>query len=152
MTQAIFISEPLGGHVVRLEDRAVIRLAGPDWRSFLQGLVTQDVETIASGEVRYGALLTPQGRLLYDLFIWADEAGARLDVDAVGRESLMARLAMYRLRAKVEITPGEQAVWALTPGGGRRVAGGSTTPCAGLARPGGHAAHRRGGARLQRRL
>ena len=74
MTQAVSGAEKRG-HVVRLQDRAAIRLDGPDWRSFLQGLITQDVEIIAPGEVRYAALLTPQGRLLYDLFVWAEEAG-----------------------------------------------------------------------------
>ncbi|MBL8771096.1 MAG: folate-binding protein, partial [Phenylobacterium sp.] len=50
-----------------LQSRALIALDGEDWRSFLQGLITQDVETLAPGEARFGALLTPQGRLLYDL-------------------------------------------------------------------------------------
>ncbi len=47
-------------------------------RSFLQGLLTQDVETLAAGELRFGALLTPQGRLLYDLFIVGREENGTL--------------------------------------------------------------------------
>ena len=85
----------------QLADRGLIRLTGPDWRSFLQGLVTQDVETMAVGEIRYAALLTPQGRLLYDLFVTADAHGAWLDVLEATREALISRLKMYRLRAKV---------------------------------------------------
>lgn len=88
-----------------LSDRALVRLQGPDWRSFLQGLITQDVEGMAVGETRYAALLTPQGRLLYDLFIICEGDAAVLDVPAEAREALLARLKMYRLRAKVEITP-----------------------------------------------
>ena len=55
--------------IAALPSRALIAVAGADWRGFLQGLLTQDVETLRPGEARFGALLTPQGRLLYDLFI-----------------------------------------------------------------------------------
>ncbi len=96
-----------------LPERALIRLTGPDWRGFLQGLITQDVETLAVGQTRYAALLTPQGRLLYDLFITAEEDGALLEVPTAGREALLGRLKMYRLRAKVEIGPAEGDVVAL---------------------------------------
>ncbi len=87
----------------KLHDRALLRVEGPDWRSFLQGLITQDVQGVAAGQVRYGALLTPQGRVQADMFIWADERGATLDVDRAGRDAMASRLALYRLRAKVEI-------------------------------------------------
>jgi folate-binding protein YgfZ len=93
------------GSIAHLASRALIGLVGPDWKSFLQGLVTQDVETLAVGELRYGALLTPQGRLINDLFVWGDDAGGVLDVTANAREALIAKLKMYRLRAKVEIAP-----------------------------------------------
>ncbi len=88
-----------------LPSRALIALSGPDWRSFLQGLITQDVETMAAGEARFGALLTPQGRLLYDLFVVGREDGAWLDVEAEHRDAIIQRLTMYRLRAKVQIEP-----------------------------------------------
>ncbi len=91
----------------------MIRLSGPDWRSFLQGLITQDVEGMTVGGMRYAALLTPQGRLLHDLFITAEDGGALLDVSAAGREALLARLRMYRLRAKVEIEAVEGEVFVL---------------------------------------
>lgn len=94
----------------------MIRVSGPDWRSFLQGLLTQDIDSLAEGELRFGALLTPQGRLLYDLFILGEGEGALLDVAADRREALIVRLSMYRLRAKVEIAADERAVSALFPG------------------------------------
>jgi folate-binding protein YgfZ len=86
-----------------LPSRALVAVSGPDWQDFLQGLITQDVETMAPGEARFGALLTPQGRLLYDLFVIRREDGCWLDVEASQREALIARLTMYRLRAKVTI-------------------------------------------------
>jgi tRNA-modifying protein YgfZ len=103
-----------------LSSRALVRLAGPDWRSFLQGLITQEVEGLQPGEIRFGALLTPQGRLLYDLFVAADADGALLDVAAEHRAALIQRLTMYRLRAKVEIAADDGAVsaaWGQQPQG-----------------------------------
>jgi folate-binding protein YgfZ len=113
-----------GAKLSLLAGRAAIRVSGADWRSFLQGLLTQDVETLAPGELRYGALLAPQGRLLYDLFLLgqADGEGVLLDVAAEAREALLQKLALYRLRAKVDIAPAEARVFALwdtdiAPGG-----------------------------------
>jgi folate-binding protein YgfZ len=98
---------------IALRSRCLIEVRGPDWRSFLQNLLTNDVETLAPGQARFTALLTPQGRLLYDLFVIAREDGAWLDVEAVWRDALIARLALYRLRAKVEITTLDLPVTAL---------------------------------------
>lgn len=98
-----------------LDSRAVVSVSGPDWRAFLQGLVTQDVETLAPGEVRFAALLTPQGKLLFDLFLAGRADGCLVDVAAERRAALVQRLAMYRLRAKVEIAPLALPVLALWP-------------------------------------
>jgi folate-binding protein YgfZ len=99
--------------IARLDGRAVIRVGGPDWRSFLQGLLTQDVEGLRPGEIRFGAMLTPQGRLLFDLFLDCDtEDGVRLEVEAARRDDLIRRLTMYRLRSKVEIAADPAPVFA----------------------------------------
>lgn len=105
-----------------LNDRALIILGGPEWRPFLQGLVTQEVETLADGEARFGALLTPQGRLLYDLFLVGRGEDCLVDCAAEVREALARRLTMYRLRAKVTIELSDTPVRALwdaqaAPGG-----------------------------------
>ncbi|MFI4966606.1 MAG: YgfZ/GcvT domain-containing protein [Caulobacterales bacterium] len=96
-----------------LPSRALIAVSGPDWRDFLQGLITQDVETLTAGAARFGALLSPQGRLLYDLFVVGRQDGCWLDVAAEHRAAILQRLAMYRLRAKVEIAADETPVSAL---------------------------------------
>ncbi|CAN5562797.1 hypothetical protein BH10PSE5_BH10PSE5_19090 [soil metagenome] len=101
-----------------LKSRALIALGGEDWRDFLQGLITQDVETLQDGEARFGALLTPQGRLLFDLFVVGRPDGAWLDVGAEHRAALILRLTMYRLRAKVTIAADETPVSALFGGQG----------------------------------
>jgi len=102
--------------IARLASRAVIAVSGPDWRSFLQGLLTQDVETLAPGELRFAALLTPQGKLLYDLFVAGTEDGAWLDVAAEHRATVLARLTMYRLRAKVTLEASDLPVFAVFGG------------------------------------
>jgi hypothetical protein len=96
-----------------LRSRALIEISGPDWRGFLQGLISQDVETLRPGEARFGALLTPQGRLLYDLFLVGREEGCWLDVLAEHRAAIVQRLFMYRLRAKVEIAVSQVQVCVL---------------------------------------
>jgi folate-binding protein YgfZ len=99
--------------LARLDSRAVIAVNGEPWRDFLQGLITQDVETLGEGEIRYGALLAPQGRLLYDLFVHGRAQGCLIDCAAEHRDALIARLKMYRLRAKVDVGPDDGAVLAM---------------------------------------
>ena len=105
-------NNPAFAHLTR---RALIRLGGADWRDFLQNLISQDVDTLRPGEARFGALLTPQGRLLFDLIVVGHEDGAWLDVEAEHRDALVMRLTMYRLRAKVEIAADDTPVMAAWP-------------------------------------
>lgn len=106
--------------VARLSSRALIRVSGPDARSFLHNLLTQDLETLKNGEVRFGALLSPPGRLLFDLFLWGEDEAVVLDVAADRRADLMRRLTLYKLRAQVGIVEDDRAVlasWPETPDG-----------------------------------
>jgi folate-binding protein YgfZ len=110
MSAAVTSASPIHAS---LADRALIAVGGSDWRDFLQNLLTQDVEGLAAGEARFAALLTPQGRLLYDLFAVGRQDGCWLDVAAEHRAAVIQRLTIYRLRAKVEITADDTAVTAL---------------------------------------
>lgn len=98
--------------ITPLTDRAVIRVTGPDARPFLHNLLTQDVESLAPGALRYGALLSPPGRLLFDLFLLGRDDGVLLDVAADRREALIQRLILYKLRAKVEVAASDEPVFA----------------------------------------
>ena len=102
--------------IARLDSRAPIRVTGPDARPFLHNLLTQDVETLAPGQLRFGALLSPPGRLLFDLFLLGLEDGVLLDVAADRRDALLQRLAMYRLRAQVAVEADEGGVFAVWDG------------------------------------
>jgi folate-binding protein YgfZ len=98
--------------IARLDSRAMIRVSGPDARPFLHTLLTQDVETLADGELRFGALLSPPGRLLFDLFLRGEADAVLLDVAADRRDALLQRLAMYKLRAQVVVEPDDRPVFA----------------------------------------
>jgi len=95
---------------MRLEDRAVIALSGPQARGFLQGLITNDIERLAPGKALYAALLTPQGKILFDFLIAEGDGAILLDCAAESRDALLKRLKMYRLRAKLEIEARDQLV------------------------------------------
>ena len=87
-----------------LTNRAVIRLSpldeGEDVVAFLQGLVTNDV---AGPLPAWAALLSPQGKVLFDFLIWADGADLLLDCEAASAEALIKRLSLYRLRRQIGI-------------------------------------------------
>ncbi|WP_417620921.1 YgfZ/GcvT domain-containing protein [Parasphingorhabdus sp.] len=91
----------------RLNDRAIIRLsateASEDVRQFLQGLVTQDMMAIAPDAPQWSALLTAQGKALFDFFLWADGNDILIDCEKEQVEALLKRLKLYRLRRKIEI-------------------------------------------------
>ncbi len=102
--------------IARLDSRALIRVSGPDARPFLHNLLTQDVETLAPGQLRFGGLLSPPGRLLFDLFLLGCDDGVLLDVAADRREALLQRLSMYRLRAQVTVERDDGKVFAAWDG------------------------------------
>ena len=62
-----------------LEDRAVIAVAGPEARGFLQGLITNDIERLSPGVGIYAALLTPQGKIICDILIAEGDGAILLD-------------------------------------------------------------------------
>jgi tRNA-modifying protein YgfZ len=91
--------------IARLESRAVIEIGGDDAFQFLQGLVTSNVEPARDGGAVHAALLTPQGKILFDFFIIArDGGGFWIDCRKELAGDLLKRLTFYKLRAKVEIT------------------------------------------------
>lgn len=94
----------------RLTDRALISVSGPEARTFLQGLITNDIEAVKPGQPIYAALLTPQGKILFDFLIFEQDGALLLDVSTSQRDALQKRLTMYRLRAKVDIASRDNLV------------------------------------------
>src|SRR5688572_17884902 len=92
------------GKWTELPDRGVVEVGGADARHFLHNLVTSDLERVAPGRAGYGALLTPQGKILVDFIMLADGDRFLLDVARDKAPELAKRLGFYKLRGAVEIT------------------------------------------------
>ncbi|MGY4368420.1 DNA-3-methyladenine glycosylase I [Bradyrhizobium sp. LB1.3] len=90
-----------------LPDRGVVKVAGEDARNFLNGLVTTDVDKLKPGLGRFGALLTPQGKITVDFLITEAPAGHGggflIDCPKPLADSLATKLKFYKLRAKVTV-------------------------------------------------
>ncbi|RST30028.1 folate-binding protein [Sphingomonas ginkgonis] len=83
-----------------LADRAVLRLSGAGVRDFLQGLVTSDV---AGPLPVWTALLSAQGKCLFDFLVWADGDDLLLDCEAAAADDLTRRFTLYRLRRPIVV-------------------------------------------------
>jgi hypothetical protein len=103
-----------------LRDRGVVKVGGEDARNFLNGLVTTDVTLVRPGLGRFGALLTPQGKIITDFLITEAPAGHGggflLDAPRALAPGLATKLGFYKLRAKVTVenlsdSMGVMAIW-----------------------------------------
>ena len=86
-------------------DRALIEVRGPDTRDFLQGMLTQDLDRLGeNAALLYAGLLSPQGKLIADMFLHHGADGAvRLEADTARGVALARRLSMYKLRVRVDV-------------------------------------------------
>ena len=86
-----------------LDDRGLLRVGGADARALLQGVVTCDMDKVSGAEAAFGALLSPQGKILVDFIVHDADDGFLLDCPRALAADLAKRLALYRLRARVTI-------------------------------------------------
>ena len=103
--------------VAQLPDRTLVAVSGPDAEHFLQNIITTDLDTLHHGVARPGALLLPQGKILFDFLV--SRAGADaflLDCRSDIADNFIRRLMLYRLRAKVEITKQDQMLVSVSWG------------------------------------
>lgn len=100
-----------------LIDRALLRLSGEDVRGFLQGLVTNDLDLLAPDRPLWAALLSPQGKVLFDFILWADGEDVLVDCAREAGESLARRLTLYRLRRPITIGLEESLAVHWSPAG-----------------------------------
>jgi folate-binding protein YgfZ len=103
-----------------LTDRSVLRVAGDPARHFLNNLVTAEIDTLAPGQARYAALLTPQGKIIADFLVVAapgEESSFYVDCPSDLAAELLQKLTFYRLRAKVTIERTDLGVLAIWGGG-----------------------------------
>jgi hypothetical protein len=129
---------PAGAAYLPLSARGILTIAGPDARSFLQGLISNDIDKVSSSRAIYAALLTPQGKFLHDFLIAASGETLLFDCEADRLADLGGRLARYRLRAVLTLADASEdyAVYAIIGEAAAHSLGlaaepGATTPFAG---------------------
>ncbi|GGA93029.1 aminomethyltransferase [Brucella endophytica] len=89
---------------IRLSDRALVLVTGEEAEKFLQAIITTDLSELNERELKPGALLTPQGKILFDFLVSRIEGGLRFDLPASQAADFAKRLTLYRLRSKAEIS------------------------------------------------
>lgn len=104
----------LSGKSANLENRALVLVTGAEAEKFLQAVITTDLDSLGADELKPGALLTPQGKIMFDFLVSRVENGLRLDMPEEIAEGLMKRLMLYRLRSKAEITQSSESLIAVS--------------------------------------
>ena len=89
--------------IILLEDRGLISITGDDAKNFLQNIITNDIEKVNKSCSIFTALLTPQGKYLFEFFLIQSKDGYLLDCDGKATNEIVSHLAKYKLRSKVEI-------------------------------------------------
>jgi folate-binding protein YgfZ len=80
-----------------------LAVAGNDRASFLQGLLTNDIQALSAGGGCYAAWLTPQGRMLTDMHVLESDGMMLLDVPAAQAEATAARLDQFLFSEDVKL-------------------------------------------------
>lgn len=89
----------------KLSGRGLIHVEGADAETFLQNLITNNMETLEAGKILYACLLSPQGKFLFDFFVHRGDGFYLLDCEGGERaQDLFKRLSLYRLRADVQLS------------------------------------------------
>ncbi|MCC8940223.1 folate-binding protein YgfZ [Bradyrhizobium sp. Arg68] len=118
-----------------LPDRGVVKVAGDDARNFLNGLITTDIAELRPGLGKFGALLTPQGKIIADFLITEAPAGHGggflIDAPRALAKGLADKLGFYKLRAKVTVENLSDSISVLAAWDGEP----ATTPDLGFADP-----------------
>ncbi|MBS9719950.1 folate-binding protein YgfZ [Tianweitania sp. BSSL-BM11] len=96
--------------LITLPDRTCILVTGPEAEDFLQNILTLDLQTVGTDDARPGALLTPQGKILFDFLISRVDGGFCLECRSDIAADFARRLMMYRLRARAEIALQDECV------------------------------------------
>ena len=78
-------------------------ISGKDNKSFIQNLITNDIEKCHDGEIIYSCILTPQGKFLADFFIFKINESYIFEINDKFFKNLLERLKIYKLRSDIEI-------------------------------------------------
>ncbi len=87
--------------IIILEDRGLISISGNDKEEFLQNIITNDIKKVNSGNSIFSAILSPQGKYLFEFFITLSNNEFFLDCDGDSTKKLVFHLAKYKLSSKM---------------------------------------------------
>jgi folate-binding protein YgfZ len=99
--------------IAHLIGRALVRFSGGDALDFLNDLITANLKGVPEGIVQPAALLTPQGRVLFDFLVSRDGATFIAELDMAQRAPFIKKMTLYRMRRAVEITADESNIYAI---------------------------------------
>lgn len=88
---------------IPLTNRSILAISGQDARTFMQGLISNDINKVTINQCIYAIMLTPQGKFLYDFFIYEHDGKLLLDCNATKIAEIKQKLNMYKLRSKITI-------------------------------------------------
>ncbi|MBL94477.1 MAG: hypothetical protein CMF70_04150 [Magnetovibrio sp.] len=91
-----------------LSNRGVIEVSGDDRKHFLQGLISNDIKQVSPTHTIYAALLTAQGKYLFDFFVIEINTSIYIDCEQSRASALLKKLALYKLRAKIDLVDRSQ--------------------------------------------
>lgn len=94
------------------QDRSIIEIKGDERKTFIQGLITNDVNKASETNLIYSAMLNPQGRFMYDFFIFEIGDSLIFDCYEPRRDEIFQKLNFYKLRSKVEIVKNDELIVA----------------------------------------
>ena len=89
--------------IIILENRGLLSITGDDAKEYLQNIITNDINKVSNINSIFAALLSPQGKYLFDFFVVKDDNGYLLDCDGSSIKELFNNLSKYKIRSKVEI-------------------------------------------------
>ncbi|MHC1549586.1 CAF17-like 4Fe-4S cluster assembly/insertion protein YgfZ [Phyllobacterium sp. K27] len=99
-----------------LSGRAVLNVTGEEAENFLQNLITTDLDHLQKGKLQPGALLSPQGKIMFEFLVSRSADGLRLDTLQSAVDDFAKRLSLYKLRAKVQIAVDSESLVAVSWG------------------------------------
>jgi len=89
--------------IIILENRGLISISGNDAKEYLQNIITNDINKVSKTNSLFSALLSPQGKYLFEFFIIKSTNGYYLDCDNKATEELLINLSKYKLRSEIKI-------------------------------------------------
>ena len=89
--------------IIILQNRGLISVTGNDAKEYLQNIITNDINKVSKSNSIFAALLSPQGKYLFDFFITKGDEGYLLECDRNSLKELINNLSKYKIRSKVDI-------------------------------------------------